>query len=118
MGEENGTNNGAPSLPGGNEYTSLLPDLQSWGSHTEECGVEPPGDPNPTYAEAYRVKFYGPQAFPVNVAPTPTAPNLVSLEPKDLKEMRKTVTKDGANSFWAVTRLQEAAYHLCPQGLV
>ena len=75
MGKGNGINKGAPSLPGGNEYTSLQ----------EECRAEPPGD---TYAKAYRAKVYRSQAFLVSVA---SGPNRLldwyPWESKDLKEL-------------------------------
>ena len=109
MGEGNGTNKGAPSLPGGNEYTSHQEELQSWDSHPEECGAEPPGD---TYTEAYRAKVYGLQAFLVNVVPAPNYPLAwYHWEAKDLKESRKAVAEDGPNSPWAMTLLREVAYH-------
>lgn len=60
MGERNGTNKGPPSLPGGNEYTSLQRNCKVW--------MEPSGDPNPIYAEAYRAKVYRPQTFPLIIA--------------------------------------------------
>lgn len=97
-------------MPGGNEYTSLL----------QERGAEPPGD---TYTQAYKSKVYRPQAFLANVSPPPPDPNRPLVwcpwESNDLKELRKAVADYGPNAPWAITLLQEVAYHpFCPQELV
>lgn len=89
-GEGKGTEKESTSLPGGNDYTSLWEELQSWDSHTEKCGGEVPVHSKPTYAKVCRANVYGPQALLVNAAPDPNHPlSWYPREANDLKELRK-----------------------------
>lgn len=62
--------------------------------------------------QAYKAKVYRHQAFLVIVAPGPNRPLVwYPWESNDLKELRKALAKYGPNSPWAMTLLQEVAYH-------
>lgn len=63
MGEVNGTNKGAPFLPGGNEYTSLLEELKNWDFHTKEGGAEPLGILTLLTSRPIRIRFMHPSLF-------------------------------------------------------
>ena len=115
----------SPSSQSESLYPSLDPFKNAPWAHRSLPQLDPPSNPfwTPSIPPPYGGEAVhrgasppdkGPQAFPVNLAPEGNSPlEWYPWETKDLKELRKAVTKEIPNSPWALTLLQDIAYHSC-----